>query len=385
MQNKREMELGLSLGDAATTSKPFGFMEKSTQLTNKVTSGFCMGLSIGTNHTLQEEDEDKDDHKLSNNIDHNSDNTDTRTATVQANKGTILTVDTSTDPPIQLDLLPNTPVPRNQNSILTLASDNGTNFEAGSSGNMSRGFDVNRFSAVMVHEDQADQDGATLSSSPPNSATSSFQMDFCIYSSKGGSGSNIEADQAERASSRASDEDENGSARKKLRLSKEQSSFLEESFKEHNTLTPKQKLALAKELNLRPRQVEVWFQNRRARTKLKQTEVDCEYLKRCCETLTEENRRLHKELQELRALKTSNPYYMQLPATTLTMCPSCERVAAAATSATATIATTTATTTNTQNNTTDPTSKTTGLSLSSSRPRFYPFSNTQTHPHQPKA
>ena len=119
------------------------------------------------------------------------------------------------------------------------------------------------------------------------------------------------------------------------------------------------------------------------RTKLKQTEVDCEYLKRCCETLTEENRRLHKELQELRALKTSNPYYMQLPATTLTMCPSCERVAAAATSATATTATTTIT--NTQNNTTDPTSNTTGLSLSSSRPRFYPFSHTQTHPHQPKA
>ena len=65
------------------------------------------------------------------------------------------------------------------------------------------------------------------------------------------------------------------------------------------------------------------------RTKLKQTEVDCEYLKRCCETLTEENRRLQKELQELRALKTSQPFYMQLPATTLTMCPSCERVATA--------------------------------------------------------
>jgi len=68
------------------------------------------------------------------------------------------------------------------------------------------------------------------------------------------------------------------------------------------------------------------------RTKLKQTEVDCEYLKRCCETLTEENRRLHKELQELRALKSSNPFYMQLPATTLTMCPSCERVATNSTS-----------------------------------------------------
>lgn len=63
------------------------------------------------------------------------------------------------------------------------------------------------------------------------------------------------------------------------------------------------------------------------RTKLKQTEVDCEYLKRCCETLTEENKRLQKEVQELRALKSSKPFYMQLPATTLTMCPSCERVA----------------------------------------------------------
>jgi homeobox-leucine zipper protein len=55
--------------------------------------------------------------------------------------------------------------------------------------------------------------------------------------------------------------------------------------------------------------------------------VDCEYLKRCCETLTEENRRLQKELAELRALKTVHPFYMNLPATTLSMCPSCERVA----------------------------------------------------------
>lgn len=80
------------------------------------------------------------------------------------------------------------------------------------------------------------------------------------------------------------------------------------------------------------------------RTKLKQTEVDCEYLKRCCETLTEENRRLQKELQELRALKTSQPFYMQLPATTLTMCPSCERVATTSNTANSTAAAATTTT-----------------------------------------
>ncbi|KAI4327301.1 hypothetical protein L6164_019778 [Bauhinia variegata] len=134
--------------------------------------------------------------------------------------------------------------------------------------------------------------------------------------------------EAERVSSRVSDEDEDGAtnARKKLRLTKEQSALLEESFKQHSTLNPKQKQALARQLKLLPRQVEVWFQNRRARTKLKQTEVDCEFLKKCCETLTDENRRLQKELQELKALKLGQPLYMPMPAATLTMCPSCERL-----------------------------------------------------------
>jgi homeobox-leucine zipper protein len=95
------------------------------------------------------------------------------------------------------------------------------------------------------------------------------------------------------------------------------------------------------------------------RTKLKQTEVDCELLKRCCESLSEENRRLQRELQELRALKqlagphphqapssspaaatqgvpvpvpVPPPLYVQMqmqlpmPAATLSLCPSCERL-----------------------------------------------------------
>ncbi|WVZ17050.1 hypothetical protein V8G54_010032 [Vigna mungo] len=163
--------------------------------------------------------------------------------------------------------------------------------------------------------------------SSPNSAVSSM------------SGKRSEREENERGScSRGGSEDDDGggcggdvdgdTSRKKLRLLKEQALVLEETFKEHNTLNPKQKQALAKQLNLSPRQVEVWFQNRRARTKLKQTEVDCEYLKKCYENLTEDNRRLQKEVQELRALKFSPQLYMHMnPPTTLTMCPSCERVA----------------------------------------------------------
>ncbi|KAK4776607.1 hypothetical protein SAY86_005295 [Trapa natans] len=146
-----------------------------------------------------------------------------------------------------------------------------------------------------------------------------------------------EEEEAERAippkpAATGDEEDVDGiSPRKKLRLTKEQSALLEESFKQHSTLNPKQKQALARQLNLRPRQVEVWFQNRRARTKLKQTEVDCEILKKCCESLTDENRRLQKELQELKAMKLQGQspaaaaLYMHVPAATLTMCPSCER------------------------------------------------------------
>ncbi|KAL7000965.1 Homeobox-leucine zipper protein hox3 [Sarracenia purpurea var. burkii] len=66
------------------------------------------------------------------------------------------------------------------------------------------------------------------------------------------------------------DEDESNNIngvppRKKLRLTKEQSRLLEESFRQNHTLNPKQKEVLAMQLKLKARQVEVWFQNRRAR------------------------------------------------------------------------------------------------------------------------
>jgi hypothetical protein len=96
-----------------------------------------------------------------------------------------------------------------------------------------RGLDVNRFPTVATAAEETD-DGAALSS--PNSTVSSFQMDFCVRN--GGRNKRDLEVETERASSRASDDEENGSTRKKLRLSKEQSAFLEESFKEHSTLNP---------------------------------------------------------------------------------------------------------------------------------------------------
>ncbi|OIV92829.1 hypothetical protein TanjilG_00963 [Lupinus angustifolius] len=168
-----------------------------------------------------------------------------------------------------------------------------------------------------------DEDPVELSASA-HSVASSFSGGRVVKRERDLSFEEVETEAIERVSSRVSDEDEDGTnARKKLRLTKQQSMLLEESFKQHSTLNPKQKQALARQLSLRPRQVEVWFQNRRARTKLKQTEVDCEFLKKCCETLTDENKRLKKELQ---TLKQSQPMYMPMPAATLSMCPSCERI-----------------------------------------------------------
>ncbi|XP_050363433.1 homeobox-leucine zipper protein HAT9-like [Argentina anserina] len=180
------------------------------------------------------------------------------------------------------------------------------------------------FDLTLGPSDEAEPRGSNSSS--PSGAVSSFSNSSSLKRADRditGSG-----EETERVSEEPY-EDQAGSPRKKLRLTKDQSATLEDSFKQHTTLNPKQKLELAKNLNLRPRQVEVWFQNRRARTKLKQTEADCELLKKCCETLKEENRRLHKELQELQLMKETQtaPFYIQFPTATLTACPSCsERI-----------------------------------------------------------
>ncbi|KAJ1277906.1 hypothetical protein BS78_04G038600 [Paspalum vaginatum] len=98
-----------------------------------------------------------------------------------------------------------------------------------------------------------------------------------------------------------SDDGDCGGGRKKLRLTAEQARMLEDSFRAHNILSHAEKHELARRVGLSARQVEVWFQNRRARTKLKQTEVDCELLRSWCDRLADENARLRGDLAELRA------------------------------------------------------------------------------------
>ena len=67
---------------------------------------------------------------------------------------------------------------------------------------------------------------------------------------------------------------------KKRRLNVEQVRTLEKNFELANKLEPERKIQLARALGLQPRQVAIWFQNRRARWKTKQLEKDYDVLKR---------------------------------------------------------------------------------------------------------
>ncbi|KAK4367530.1 hypothetical protein RND71_011322 [Anisodus tanguticus] len=104
--------------------------------------------------------------------------------------------------------------------------------------------------------------------------------------------------------------DDDGSSQllgeKKRRLNMEQVKALERSFEVANKLEPERKIQLARAIGLQPRQVAIWFQNRRARWKTKQLERDYEILKRQYDSLKSDNdalkaqnKNLHSELQLL--------------------------------------------------------------------------------------
>ncbi|RWW17112.1 hypothetical protein BHE74_00049575 [Ensete ventricosum] len=88
---------------------------------------------------------------------------------------------------------------------------------------------------------------------------------------------------------------------KKKRLNIEQVRTLERNFELGNRLEPERKMQLARVLGLRPRQVAIWFQNRRARWKTKQLEKEYDVLKRQLEATKTENEALQVQNKKLQA------------------------------------------------------------------------------------
>ena len=98
---------------------------------------------------------------------------------------------------------------------------------------------------------------------------------------------------------------------KKRRLTAEQVQLLERSFEEDNKLEPERKTELARRLGMAPRQVAVWFQNRRARWKTKQLETDYDRLKAAYDALAADHQGLLADNDSLPAqVADSSPRFV---------------------------------------------------------------------------
>ena len=98
---------------------------------------------------------------------------------------------------------------------------------------------------------------------------------------------------------------------KKRRLTAEQVQLLERSFEEDNKLEPERKTELARRLGMAPRQVAVWFQNRRVRWKTKQLETDYDRLKAAYDALAADYQGLLADNDSLRAqVAASSPRFV---------------------------------------------------------------------------
>ncbi|CAL4929494.1 unnamed protein product [Urochloa decumbens] len=136
--------------------------------------------------------------------------------------------------------------------------------------------------------------------------------------------SNMEPDEAELDDVDDDDDNEHAGGRavrsscglgeKKRRLAAEQVRALERCFETDNKLDPDRKSRIARDLALQPRQVAVWFQNRRARWKTKTLERDFaalrarhDALRADCDALRRDKDALAAEIRELRQKLSSKP------------------------------------------------------------------------------
>lgn len=102
----------------------------------------------------------------------------------------------------------------------------------------------------------------------------------------------------------------------KRRFSDDQIKSLEIMFECDTKLEPRKKLQVAKELGLHPRQVAIWFQNKRARYKSKQLEKDYSILQAKYDNLATQFDILKKEKQSL-VLQVNKPCFFRSSKRTL--------------------------------------------------------------------
>eukprot|EP00249_Psilotum_nudum_P022363 c28488_g2_i2 orf=968-1852(+) len=114
----------------------------------------------------------------------------------------------------------------------------------------------------------------------------SSKRSFCSFLDQHDTGGNDSAEESTQQSE------------KKKRLTAEQVKSLEISFEMENKLEPERKQKLASDLGLQPRQVAVWFQNRRARWRAKRLEHDFDTLKSEYDVLFVEREELRAEEKE---------------------------------------------------------------------------------------
>lgn len=86
----------------------------------------------------------------------------------------------------------------------------------------------------------------------------------------------------------------------KKRLSQEQVRVLERSFTTHKKLEPELKQKLAKQLGVPPRQVAIWYQNKRARWRTQSLEVEYSTVQVKLEHALADKRRLERDVKQLR-------------------------------------------------------------------------------------
>ncbi|CAK7322688.1 unnamed protein product [Dovyalis caffra] len=87
---------------------------------------------------------------------------------------------------------------------------------------------------------------------------------------------------------------------RKKRLTRDQIKLLETSFNANQKLKAENKIELARRLGLPPRQVAIWYQNRRARHKNDATEQDYKNVQLELGNVLAENMRLEKQVSMLR-------------------------------------------------------------------------------------